>query len=108
MHDKESYVKITDLRKHYFDIRGVCGRHGCTRASGCNNGKRPMGGIWAWLHYGNLPEVDTKELHVAYWPDYDERVSARAEFENLPDIDVWLDAEDGGRGLGEPLVYKRR
>ena len=51
---------------------------------------------------------DTKEKHVACWPDYDERVSARAEFESLPAIDSWIDAEVGGRGHGEPLEYKRR
>ena len=68
--------------------------------------KRHIGRLWAWLQYGERPEVLTKEQHVGYEPSYEARVEARAAFEGLTAADIaeFLAAEPGGPGLGEPLV----
>ena len=51
----------------------VCKRHGCTRSMRCRV-KRPIGALWSFLDYGLT--VDSREEHIAFFPDHAERVAA--------------------------------
>ena len=55
--------------------------------------------LWWWFGQG---KGKTKEEHVACTPTREEWALARAAFEALDHIDEFVDAEAGGRGLGEP------
>ena len=98
------YLRVsTTLGKHHADLRAVCNEDPgevCSLSRSCR-GCRPLGLLWWWLGQG---KGKTKKEHQ--WPNYEptreQRVSARAVFEALDDIDEFVDAEAGGRGMGEP------
>ena len=100
----KNYLRVsTTLGKHLADLRAVCNEHPgevCSLSRSCR-GCRPLWLLWWWFGQGN---GKTKKEHQ--WPNCEptreQRVSARAAFEALDDIDEFVDAEAGGRGMGEP------
>ena len=92
---KWSYLRLSTTRGNvHQDMRGVCAQHGCTLTRGCRQ-NRPIGYIWAWLNYGADPHV-TKDMHMAYKPDYQTRMEARTAFSLAAGAEEWFASEPPG------------
>ena len=99
-----SYLRLSETwGKAHSDMLAMCYWHGgrCQRSRSCLQ-ERPVGELWAWLHYGMRADCVSKEDHIAYHPPFAERAAARSEFEAFADNEQWLAAECGGVGQGEP------
>ena len=89
----------------WYDMRAVCLCHAgnCSLSRSCRRG-RPIGLLAAWLLHGLRPECESKQMHRAYNPSYDERVAARQHFKSLEGSAEWFRAEASpGSGPEEPV-----
>ena len=102
---QNSYLRLsTTWGKAHSNAMAMCYSHGdvCKRSRSLLH-ERPMGELWAWLHYGMRPNVTSQAAHAAYFPISAERAAARLEFEaGGADVQQFLAAECGGVGFGEP------
>jgi hypothetical protein len=108
--DTESYVRLSQTRgSDYFDMRAVCGIHGCTLSRRCkaddrNPAKgRPLGLLWSFL--GLASNYATKDDHVndiAVWGAFANRSEARRLVTRVPRATEWLTKERPLKGAEGP------